>query len=473
MEVMEMMEVMEVRAFPLRSPNWTRAFVSILLLLCVAIAATQTVGPKYLSKIASKADFEQLSRTTEIPYTLPHVLFLIDRKQKNRIYYINSKRAWHHREFANSEYLTLESDDQFLKNNYYNQNRRFIMGWVSFYTPVKRWTYEFWEGDKIPADLIGVADQVLGKSFFTQLAFKPNSLDQETNSASLKRRLMPTELAFAIPYQPFNLGRTVGQLRLLPKYDASVILHKTDIVVLSELPIGLPPVAGIVSAQPATALSHLNILARTWGIPSVYVKNAIALFNEYDGKWVVLSAKTGAYALRLANADEIGQVRVSNTVSVARAAPRCDLGTQDFAELAEQRKQMVVAYGAKSANLGEVMRASIRDVTVPAGFTIPFYWYDHFLAENKLKPLIAELANDPRMKSDQTFARGRLADLRNRIANGDMDPHFKRVLLNRVHRHYKDKGLFVRSSTNSEDLPNFSGAGLYTTVPNVKGDEAT
>ena len=28
-------------------------------------------------------------------------------------------------------------------------------------------------------------------------------------------------------------------------------------------------------------------------------------------------------------------------------------------------------------------------------------------------------------------------------------------------------GVFVRSSSNSEDLPRFSGAGLYTTVPNV------
>ena len=29
----------------------------------------------------------------------------------------------------------------------------------------------------------------------------------------------------------------------------------------------------------------------------------------------------------------------------------------------------------------------------------------------------------------------------------------------------------VRSSSNSEDLPNFSGAGLYTTVPNVRGEK--
>jgi phosphoenolpyruvate synthase/pyruvate phosphate dikinase len=44
-------------------------------------------------------------------------------------------------------------------------------------------------------------------------------------------------------------------------------------------------------------------------------------------------------------------------------------------------------------------------------------------------------------------------------------------LLLKVHREYSGKGLFARSSTNAEDLPNFSGAGLYTTVANVRGDQ--
>lgn len=35
-----------------------------------------------------------------------------------------------------------------------------------------------------------------------------------------------------------------------------------------------------------------------------------------------------------------------------------------------------------------------------------------------------------------------------------------------------DRGVFVRSSTNAEDLPGFNGAGLYDTVPNVKGADA-
>jgi phosphoenolpyruvate synthase/pyruvate phosphate dikinase len=31
--------------------------------------------------------------------------------------------------------------------------------------------------------------------------------------------------------------------------------------------------------------------------------------------------------------------------------------------------------------------------------------------------------------------------------------------------------VFARSSTNSEDLPNFNGAGIYTSVPNLKTEE--
>lgn len=452
---------------------FVRRVLAILLIATCALAGASAQRPKYLPKIASKAEFDMMSRVTEVPYTLPHVLFLIDRKQKNRIYYIDSKRDWHHREFANSEYLTLENDDQFLKNNYYNDNRRFIMGWVSYYTPVKRWAYEFWEGDHIPAPLILVADEILAKTFFTRLAFKPNALDQEANSAPLTNRLMPNDLAYAIPYQPMNLGRTIGKLRLLPKYDESVVLTNQDIVVMGQLPIGLPPVKGVITEQPSSALSHLNILARGWGIPSIYVKDGLSLLKPLDGQWVVLNARTGNYDIRAADADEVRSAVQQAAIARQLASPNFDLGTQDLAELSEQTKGMVVAYGAKSANLGEVMRASIPDVTVPSGFTVPFYWYDFFIKENKLQGLIDQISNDPQMKTDRPYAKKRLAELRDKIANGDVDPHFKQALLDRIHQRYKDKGLFVRSSTNSEDLPNFSGAGLYSTVPNVKGDDAT
>jgi phosphoenolpyruvate synthase/pyruvate phosphate dikinase len=46
----------------------------------------------------------------------------------------------------------------------------------------------------------------------------------------------------------------------------------------------------------------------------------------------------------------------------------------------------------------------------------------------------------------------------------------QQAVLQKVAAEFAGKGLFVRSSSNSEDLPNFSGAGLYTTVPNVKDE---
>jgi phosphoenolpyruvate synthase/pyruvate phosphate dikinase len=45
-------------------------------------------------------------------------------------------------------------------------------------------------------------------------------------------------------------------------------------------------------------------------------------------------------------------------------------------------------------------------------------------------------------------------------------------VISKVRRDYSGRGLFVRSSTNAEDLRDFSGAGLYTTVPNVRSEEA-
>jgi len=40
-----------------------------------------------------------------------------------------------------------------------------------------------------------------------------------------------------------------------------------------------------------------------------------------------------------------------------------------------------------------------------------------------------------------------------------------------LHAEFPGKGVFARSSTNSEDLPNFNGAGLYSSMPNLRTDD--
>jgi phosphoenolpyruvate synthase/pyruvate phosphate dikinase len=60
--------------------------------------------------------------------------------------------------------------------------------------------------------------------------------------------------------------------------------------------------------------------------------------------------------------------------------------------------------------------------------------------------------------------------MRERIQKGTMNTQFRAEVLRRLNSDFPGKGVFARSSTNSEDLPNFSGAGLYSTAPNVRGD---
>ena len=167
----------------------TAAFLLAASILTVAFAQSfdGSSDTRSLPAIKTRADFDMLARVYHqgTPYALPHILFVIDRQDENKIYYINSKRYTFHVDFVNGTYLSLERGDDFFKNTYINPNRRFILGTLAYQTPVKRWTFEFWEGDLIPSDQIELAYGVINKTFFEPVAYKPNSLRQEEASATL------------------------------------------------------------------------------------------------------------------------------------------------------------------------------------------------------------------------------------------------------------------------------------------------
>ena len=75
----------------------------------------------------------------------------------------------------------------------------------------------------------------------------------------------------------------------------------------------------------------------------------------------------------------------------------------------------MVAYGGKSANLGELVNARLPGLIIPDGFTVPFFYYDQFINENELDDLIFEMLNDQKFVHDPAYRRGRLSELRDRI----------------------------------------------------------
>jgi hypothetical protein len=435
----------------------------------------QTPDVRYLPEIKSRAEFDSISRSynADSPYPLPHVLFVIDRKDKNKIYYANAKRYTFHKDFVNGNYLSLERGQEFFENNYLKANRRFILGTLAYQTPIKRWTFEFWEGDLIEPDLIKLTYDIISKSFFEPVAYKPNSLRQEEGSVSLKDmpRVLQSDISKEQDYQALNVAKGLGRIHIIERLDDHVEIGFNEILVLKETPLQLPPVAGIITTQPSTPLSHINLLAKGWGVPNAYIKNADELLKQYDGWWVSFETLRDKYSIKRADLKQIDEYQKRLKERVDMMKPRYDLKTTRLATLREQRASLSISYGGKSANLGEVMNARLPGIVVPGGFTIPFFYYDQFIKENNLEEAIYEMMNDQKFVHDPAYRRERLTLMRERIQKGKVNDRLRAEVLRRVNTGFAGKGMFVRSSSNSEDLPNFSGAGLYDTVPNVKGDD--
>jgi hypothetical protein len=449
--------------------------VLILGTLAPMSAAGQAQAPSSLPAVGSRPEFDSLGVVydPDTPYALPHVMFVIDRQNKNRIYYVNSKLYKFHKDFVNGTYLSLERGQVFFENNYIKPNRRFILGTVAYQTPVRKWTFEFWEGDLIPAEQIKLTSDVINGTFFTPVAYKPNSLRQEQASANITglSRVLQTEILRGQDYQALNVAKGLGRIHVIQKLDDHVEIGSNEILVLDEVPIQLPPVAGIITSKPSTALSHINLLAKGWGVPNAYIKNAQELLKQYDGWWVEFDARRDTYTIKRADNTALAEYQQRLKQRRDIMTPRFDLSVTGLASLNAQRRTSSIAYGAKSANLGELIRARLPGFAVPPGFTVPFSYYDAFLKQNNIDDEIYKLLEDKQFVHDPAHRRGELTKLREKIQRGTFEPKLRAEVLRHWRADLGGRGVFARSSTNSEDLPNFSGAGLYSSLPNLKTDD--
>jgi hypothetical protein len=429
-----------------------------------AMPKTPDAKKNSLPKVVSQADFDTIARTYHqgTPYALPHAMFIIDRKNKNKIYYVNSQKYRFHKDFLLANYLVPRGGDVF-KPIYIDEDRRFIVGTIAWQKPVEKFTWELWEGDQATAEHITIAGDTINRTFFTDVFYKPNSIRQEDVSATLGiERVLQSDIAKNQEYLALNTGKTVGRIHIIDKLDDTVEIGDNEILVLKELPLSLPPVRGIIVAKPSTPLSHINILAKGWGIPNVYIKDADKLFKEFDTYWVELDAGLTDYKFKRADSEVL-----KNYTPPDIQIPPVNLEIKKLAGLREMRKKDSVLYGAKSANLGEMLNAKLVGFTVPDGFAVPFYWYDSFMKANGFDKEIEQFLDDNNFIHNPRYRREKLDAFRKQVQNGEFDEALRRQIVQKWKTQLGGRSVFVRSSSNSEDLPNFSGAGLYSSVPNV------
>lgn len=433
-------------------------------------AANERPTPNYLSEITSRSDFDKLARVyyEGTPYSLPHVMFVIDRREGDRVYYINTNLYRFHKDFLLAEYLVPRGADV-NKPIYIDADRRFIVGTVAWQQTIEKFNWELWEGDTATAELIQEADAAINRSFFLPVGFKPNSLEQESASSEIGiTRILQSEIDRNSEYLALNTGRAVGRIHIIEKLDDTVEIGDNEIVILKELPISLPPVRGIIVAKPSSPLSHVNVLARGWGIPNVYIKDADKLFRDKDTFVWEFEANLGDYKFNPVDTEMLRR----DFVSPNQQIPPVDLSAKKLTGLGDMRKTDSIRFGSKAANLGEMINGKIPGIAVPDGFAIPFFWYHEFMARNGLDKRVEAMIQEYEFVHNPRYRRQKLEELREAIQKGTFDSGLRGALLRKWRNQLGMRAVFVRSSSNAEDLPNFSGAGLYSSVANVRSSGA-
>jgi hypothetical protein len=401
------------------------------------------------------------------------------------LYFQNSQKYLIHWDFA-SQFLSGKGKPpvpplgQFNTTEYYSPDRRFLLGAVTYYEGPAVWVYEISPYDTATAEMIAVAyASIAARAYFgEELRFHPTSeaVAKEAQKLPATVKQISTDQLFAgIDYQPLNLGTTTG---LLVFHKASEVdgtyTPFRELVVLDAVPNDISIVAGIITAEFQTPLAHINVLSANRGTPNMGLRKAqgrpdlVAL----QDKWVELRVGPFTWSIReitQAEADAWWEAHKPKPLriqpmdlTVTELRDCVDILELDTLKLGPAIAKGITAFGAKATNYGalEVAAAEGKPVPVQPGFAIPMSVYTTFMESNGLWSAIKALMADPGW-SDPAVRAGLLTDFQQTLRASPMDPARIEQIRAKVLEKFPGEYARFRSSTNSEDLGTFTGAGLY------------
>jgi Pyruvate phosphate dikinase, AMP/ATP-binding domain len=363
--------------------------------------------------------------------------------------------------------------------NYHETKPDFMMVYVVHHVNVDKWTFAYWAGDKATSEHVKRAYKRIKETFYLadKIRFRPDS-DYQVKIAKATPEVpyvLNDELYKAQEYAAFNAGTSVGKLRIVPEEipEDKLTFATDEIVVLKAVLSDITPVAGIISETFSTPLSHLSLRAKGWKIPNIGLRDAQKKLKDLDGKVVYFEAKGTSHILRPATDAEIKAEKEKRAAVPKVTIPKVDLAVDELRTLERMRAKDEVVYGPKAANLGEIIHAKLENMKVPPGFGIPFKFYKEHLEAAGLDKTIAAMLKDPAVQKDANLRKTKLEELRKAIEAAPISKDLRAKIETGLKNLGEiSQGVFVRSSTNAEDLDNFSGAGLHDTKPNVKGLDA-
>ncbi len=432
--------------------------------------------------IPTRADFETLSHRDDVPGAIGvrEVKFLVAGVDTDspKVFFLNTNNIRYHYVLARDALDVRLSLQEFNRVTYFTDARRFLAGTLlahdTFEWPdgaTGLYALEFWPTDPVKVNFAAMAFSLIHQAMpfaNDRLAYHPSGANQEelyeAEREAFERhevRVVLTDEIFSnITYSPLNLGVGFGKCRVI---DGSSPQPPsiTDVVIFKHLPNDLSHVAGVLSEEPQTPLSHINLKAKQNDTPNAFLRNAAIdpRIAPLIDKIVRFEVASDDILIREATQQEMEEFLEEQRPDEPQFPPR-DLSRTEIVELDSIGHHDLTAFGAKAANVAE-LRKILGSPFVPDGYAVPFYFYDRFMIENGLYDRIREVINDEGFQQNPQIREDELKAFRRLIKDADIPADLNDALADVQAGFTAGTTPRCRSSTNNEDLVGFNGAGLY------------
>lgn len=303
--------------------------------------------------------------------------------------------------------------------------------------------------------------------------------------------LLGTTDRWLLGNQIYSIGWAIGRLKFVPSNEinaafAEGTLRPQDILLTDGVPAEIPVLAGVISLAPSTPNSHVAILARSFGIPFVYLVDP-AIRSRAQ------ALAGNEVALRAGRPDFGGGVDLFALDATMDPALKAEIAALKAARpIAIPRKQAFGGYvaptdslvpsdikffGGKAANFG-LLRRSIPGNS-PEAIALSIDLWDAFLEQrlpsgNTLRSEINTRLSGFSYPPEMAVLRQSLAEVRELITDvARFAPELQHVVTNALVSagFNPTRKIRFRSSTNVEDSGQFTGAGLYDSYSGCLADD--
>ncbi|HEY3369212.1 MAG TPA: PEP/pyruvate-binding domain-containing protein [Prolixibacteraceae bacterium] len=402
------------------------------------------------------------------------IIYSIPDKQ---IYYMNSARYFIHYDFA-AEILGYSKGHYAFNIEQYkeNKNRIYYIGYLNHFKSSDIYTLEVFSGDEITCEgLQEFYTKIASTSYIgDRLQFYPNNTKWDICSNVPK--ITSAELYDGQNYQPLNPGENYGYLKKV-EFDQidQTYLGRHVLALINGIPNDISVVAGIITTDFQTPLSHINVLSHNRGTPNMALRDGWSnpKLTGFLDKLVYLKVTLDSFYIREATISEAESFWAIKEPTKFQTL-KIDTLTTGLVDLAAADYRWVSTIGGKASNFAELKKISFENQPIPmpeGAFAIPISYYWNHLKSNKIDVYLKEMLANAEFKTNHATRILMLTNLQNLIKAYPVDPNLVKLITDRLDPMTGFTNFRFRSSTNAEDIEGFNGAGLYNSYTAIKGDQ--